>query len=95
MKPNISLACKKSSFFPLVKTVLGELARGKFPHNPSPNTKANPNPNPNRWRGREVIFFGGIVRVPVETKETKKRKEIRNNRKKKKEIKQNRLILSN
>ena len=50
MKPNISLACKKSPLLPPVKMVLGQL-----PPNPSPNSKANPNPNPNRG----AVFFSG------------------------------------
>ena len=43
MKPNISLACKKSPFLPPVRTILGQ-----FPPsapNTSPNPRANPNPN--------------------------------------------------
>ena len=77
MKLNISLACKKFSFFPPVKTVLRQLSP-----NSSPNSKANPKTDPNRGGG--TIFFGGIVPTPVKTKETKNRKEIKNNRRKKK-----------
>ena len=49
MKPNISLACKKSPCFPPVKMVLGQLAPRKI----APNAKPNPYPN------RGAIFLGG------------------------------------
>ena len=74
MKPKILLACKKSPFFPPVKTVLGRLPPRKISSNPSPNPKANPNPNP--YLGG--FSLGGIVWTPVKAKETK------NNRRKKK-----------
>ena len=77
MKLNISLACKKFPFFPPVKTVLRQLSP-----NSSPKSRANPNTDPNRGGG--TIFFGRIVPTPVKTKETKNRKEIKNNRRKKK-----------
>ena len=74
MKPNISLACKKSPFFPPVKTVPGQFPRGKLSSKPSPNPKASPNPNPNR---ESNFLWGRIGRTPVKTKETKNTKEMR------------------
>ena len=82
MKPNISLACKKSCF-PPVKLVLG-----KLPCNPNRNPNANPNPNPDR----RAIFLGGNCPDTVKSKKTKNRKEIKSNRGKKKEIKQKKLF---
>ena len=83
MKPNILLAYKKY-FLPPAKTVPGQLPRGKLsPYKTSPNPNANPNPNPNRGH----FLFG-----ESKAKETKNRKEIKNNRRKKKEIKQKTLI---
>ena len=82
MKPNISLACKKSCF-PPVKLVLGIL-----PCNPNRNPNANPNPNPDR----RAIFLGGNCPDTVKSKKTKNRKEIKSNRGKKKEIKQKKLF---
>ena len=82
MKPNISLACKKSPFFPPVKTVLGQFPPRKISPNPSPNHKANPYPNPNRGGGK--FSLGLIAWTPVKIKETKNRKQIKNNRRKKK-----------
>ena len=81
MKPNISLACKKSPFLPPVRTVLGQFPRSA--PNTSPNPRANPNPNPNQG---QFSLGGGL-----KTKETKNRKEIKNDRRKKKEIKQSTL----
>ena len=55
MKPNISLACKKSPFLPPVRTVLGQFPRSA--PNTSPNPRANPNPNPNQ--GQFSLGGGG------------------------------------
>ena len=65
MKPNISLACKKSPFLPPVKMVLGQL-----PPNPSPNSKANPKPNPNRG----AVFISGNCPDIGKSKRNKKPK---------------------
>ena len=75
MKPNISLACKKSPLLPPVKMVLGQL-----PPNPSPNSKANPNPNPNRG----AVFFSGNCPDTGKSKRNENQKEIKNNRRKEK-----------
>ena len=88
MKPNISLVCKKSTCFPPVKMVLGQLPPGKMAPNPNLNANANPNSNPNRGG---QFSSRAIVRTPVKTKETKNGKEIKKNRRNKKQIKQKTL----
>ena len=47
MKPNISLACKKSPCFRPVKAVLGQLLSRKIAPNPNRHSNDKPNPNPN------------------------------------------------
>ena len=78
MKPNILLVCKKSLCFPLVETILGKLS-------PALNLTLKLTQTLTVTGGQ--FFSGAIVRTPVKTKETKNRKEIKNNRRKKKEIK--------
>ena len=82
MKPNISLACKKYPCFPPVKAVLRQLTPRKIAPPPNPNPNSNDNPNLTLTGGQ--FSSGAIVRTPVKTKETKNRKEIKNNRRKKK-----------
>ena len=83
MKTNISLACKKSPFFPPVKMVLGQL--------PSTLTLTLKLSQTLALTGGGGFSLGGILPTPVKTKEMKKRKEIKNNRREKKLIKQKRL----
>ena len=65
MKPNISLARKKSPCFPPVKMVLGQLAPRKIAPNLNPNAKPNPNPN------RGAIFLGGTNKSNKKPKRNK------------------------
>ena len=65
MKPNILLACKKSPCFPPKETVLGQLPLGQITLTQTPTLT-----------GRQ-FSSKATVRIPVKTKETKNRKEIK------------------
>ena len=82
MKPNISLACKKSPFFSTGKNGSKTIAPEEhFPRILALTLKLTQTLTP---AGGGSNFLWGIVRTPVKTKETKNRKEIENNRIKKK-----------
>ena len=84
MKPNISLACKKSPFFSTGKNGSKTIAPEEhFPRILALTLKLTQTLTP-AGGGGGSNFLWGIVRTPVKTKETKNRKEIENNRIKKK-----------
>ena len=70
MKPKISLVCKKSPCFPLVKNGFRTIDPKKNCPNSNPNPNANPNSNPSGGQ----FSSRAIVQTPVKTKETKNRK---------------------